>query len=71
MKPKCLVFARNERQGRNVKRRVLDFKVVVGRTYISGTQQGYANRSALRQAMRQTVRALIEFLFIEDSIHAR
>lgn len=66
-KPKCLVFARNERQGK-AKRIVYDFKVVVGPRYISGTQQGYANRRALRQAMRQTVRGLIEFLFIEDSI---
>ena len=66
-KPKCLVFARAKRQG-NPPRRVLDWKVIVGRTHISGTAQGYANRSALRQSMRQTVRGLLEFLFIEDSI---
>ena len=62
--PRCLVFAA-KRQGKKTKRIVRDWKVVVGRTYISGTRQGYANRAALIQSMHRTFEALKTWLAIE------
>jgi hypothetical protein len=64
MKPKCLIFSTG-RQGKKTKRIVKDWKVVVGRTYISGTRQGYANKADLIQSMHRTIEALKTWLAIE------
>ena len=44
------------------KRLVRDWQVKVGTTYISGTTQGYANRSALEHSMWLTILALTAWL---------
>lgn len=49
------------------KRRVRDWKVKVGSTFISGTTQGYANRSALVHSMWLTISALTAWLMANGS----